>query len=294
MAERKLFQIGEVARMYHLSVGTLRHYEQIGLLTPERTDPVTGYRYYSVRQLEQLTSIRYLRALDMPLDEITAYMNDRDVDNAAASLRKQKALIARKKQELDRIERKIDHRLARLEEARHAELDCIRLEPQQELRIVCRRESVEFHSYLWLERSIRQLEQNQKVPLSYIGKVGVGIPLERLLAGETTRYELVFLVLDEEDDYDGEVTVLPAGLCAVVRFRGSHENAASHYRALLDYFRKNRLEPAGFSREITLIDDCISTDPGQYVTEIRIPVHDGGRVLGERAGNAFSEDMKRK
>lgn len=32
MAERELFQIGEVARMYHLSVGTLRHYERIGLL----------------------------------------------------------------------------------------------------------------------------------------------------------------------------------------------------------------------------------------------------------------------
>ena len=272
MAERELFQIGEVARMYHLSVGTLRHYERIGLLAPERTDPATGYRYYSARQLEQLTSIRYLRALDMPLEEITAYMNDRDVDNAAASLRRQKALIARKKQELDRIERKIDHRLARLEEVCHAELDCIRLEQQPALRIVCRQETVEFHSYLWLERSIRKLEQNQKVPLSYIGKVGVGIPQERLLAGETARYELVFVVLDDEDEYDGEVLTLPEGLCAVVRFRGSHENVAGHYAALLRYFREHQLKPAGFSREITLIDDCISADPGQYVTEIRIPV----------------------
>lgn len=75
--------------------------------------------------------------------------------------------------ELDRIERKIDHRL---EEACHAELDCIRLEQQPALRIVCRQETVEFHSYLWLERSIRQLEQDQKVPLNYIGKVGDGHP----------------------------------------------------------------------------------------------------------------------
>ena len=75
--------------------------------------------------------------------------------------------------EVARIERKIDHRL---EEACHAELDCIRLEQQPALRIVCRQETVEFHSYLWLERSIRQLEQNQKVPLNYIGKVGGGHP----------------------------------------------------------------------------------------------------------------------
>lgn len=272
MAERELFQIGEVARMYHVSVGTLRHYEQAGLLKPEYTDPATGYRYYSVRQLEQLTSIRYLRALDMPLQEIAVYMNDRDVDNVAAALRRQKALIARKKQELEQIERKIDHRLTQLEEARRAELDRIRLEVQPVLRLALVREPVEFHSYLWLERSIRKLEQNQKVPLSYIGKVGVGISQERLQAGDCSGYELVFLVLDEEDVYCGEVLTLSQGQCAVVRFRGSHENAAAHYAALLEYLRENQLKLAGFSREMTLIDNCISNDPDTYVTEIRIPV----------------------
>lgn len=54
MSEQELFRIGEVAKMYHMSVGTLRHYEQMGLLQPEYTDPATGYRYYSVRQFEQL------------------------------------------------------------------------------------------------------------------------------------------------------------------------------------------------------------------------------------------------
>lgn len=54
MSEQELLRIGEVAKMYHMSVGTLRHYEQMGLLQPEYTDPATGYRYYSVRQFEQL------------------------------------------------------------------------------------------------------------------------------------------------------------------------------------------------------------------------------------------------
>lgn len=137
MAERELFQIGEVAKMYHLSVGTLRHYEQVGLLKPEYTDPATGYRYYSVRQFEQLTNIRYLRALGLPLDEIAATLHDRDVDNIAEALRRQKELIARKKQELEIMERKIDHRLAQLEDARRSELDCIRLVEQPALPLRC-------------------------------------------------------------------------------------------------------------------------------------------------------------
>ena len=42
MADKQLFKIGEVARMYHLSLGILRHYEKEGLLAPEYTDPETA------------------------------------------------------------------------------------------------------------------------------------------------------------------------------------------------------------------------------------------------------------
>ena len=40
---RELFPIGEVAKMFRVSVGTLRHYEKIGLLAPEFVAPDTGY-----------------------------------------------------------------------------------------------------------------------------------------------------------------------------------------------------------------------------------------------------------
>ena len=52
----KLFSIGDVAGLFNLSTGTLRHYETLGLITPEYTDPDTGYRYYSVRQFEPLNT----------------------------------------------------------------------------------------------------------------------------------------------------------------------------------------------------------------------------------------------
>ena len=75
---QELFSIGDVAQLFHLSVSSLRHYETIGLLTPEYTDPATGYRYYGPRQFEVLNTIRYLRALDMPLGQIRAFLRNRD------------------------------------------------------------------------------------------------------------------------------------------------------------------------------------------------------------------------
>lgn len=61
MSEKKLFSIGDVARLFHIIVSSLRHYENVGLLAPEYTDPSSGYRYYSVEQFEILNTIRYLR-----------------------------------------------------------------------------------------------------------------------------------------------------------------------------------------------------------------------------------------
>ena len=146
---------------------------------------------------------------------------------------------------------------------------------QPALRLVLLQDSVKFNSYLWLERSIRKIEQGQKLPLSYIGKVGVGISEENLKSAEFGHYDLVFLVLEEDDVYEGRVETLPPCRCAAVRFRGDHSRAPQYYEQLAQFLAANGLQIAGFSREITLIDNCISDDPAQYVTEIRIPVARG-------------------
>ena len=48
-----MFSIGEFARLGAVSIRTLRHYDEIGLLPPAEVDPVTGYRSYSAKQLRQ-------------------------------------------------------------------------------------------------------------------------------------------------------------------------------------------------------------------------------------------------
>ena len=69
-----------------------------------------------------------------------------------------------------------------------------------------------------------------------------------------------------------DVTVLPETTCAAVCFRGSHPEAPAQYARLMDYLRAHALAPADFSREITMIDYGLTSDPDKFVTEIRIPV----------------------
>lgn len=65
-----LLTIGAFAKASRLSPKALRLYDELGLLTPARVDPVTGYRLYAPEQLEQARLVAWLRRLGMPLARI--------------------------------------------------------------------------------------------------------------------------------------------------------------------------------------------------------------------------------
>ncbi|MFJ4467772.1 MerR family transcriptional regulator [Streptomyces sp. NPDC089424] len=65
-----LLTIGAFAKASRLSPKALRLYDELGLLTPARVDPVTGYRLYAPEQLEQARTVAWLRRLGMPLARI--------------------------------------------------------------------------------------------------------------------------------------------------------------------------------------------------------------------------------
>ena len=228
--------------MVHLSVGSLRHYEKQGLLQPEYIDPETGYRYYSTRQFESLNTIRYLRVLDTPLDQIADFLKNRDINHIQELLRQQKETVIRKRKELETIERKIDHRLRQIEDAVSSELDVIRLVTYPARRITWIRNPLSIGSYLDLEVPIRQLE----------------------------------------DEFEGNVEKLPTETCVTLRFCGSHADAPVHYQKLRTFIDHHNLQIAGFSKEITMIDYGITNDTEKFVTEIQIPVcQTAGKALSE-------------
>ncbi len=268
----KLFSIGDVAKLFHLSVSSLRHYEAAGLLQPEWVDPQTGYRHYSTRQFEVLNTIRYLRALDMPLPEIADFLRDRDVGRMEEKLRLQRETVIHKQQELRRIERKIENRLQQLHTAQTCPLDTVELVEAAACRIVWMESSMKIEGYLDIETWIRKLDSSDAEAVVFLGKVGVSLSGEHLRQGRYTPYDGIFLVLDEEDNYNGEVQQLPQALCVRIRFRGSHAHAPEQYEKLTAYIAAHQMEVAGFSREITMIDYGLTNDLQKFVTEISIPV----------------------
>lgn len=74
-----LVGIGDFAKMTFLSIKTLRHYHEVGLLPPAEIDAESGYRRYELTQVPTAQVIRRLRELGMSLDHVRAVIEAPDV-----------------------------------------------------------------------------------------------------------------------------------------------------------------------------------------------------------------------
>ncbi|MGI9008099.1 MAG: MerR family transcriptional regulator [Streptosporangiaceae bacterium] len=70
MDDEDLLTIGMFGVVSGLSVNALRHYDELGLLTPAHVDPGTGYRRYHLGQVGQARMICALRRVDMPIEAV--------------------------------------------------------------------------------------------------------------------------------------------------------------------------------------------------------------------------------
>ena len=71
-----MLRIGEFSALSQVSIKTLRHYDEIGLLRPLHVDPHSGYRYYAASQMAQLNRILALKDLGLPLDQIAGVLEE--------------------------------------------------------------------------------------------------------------------------------------------------------------------------------------------------------------------------
>ena len=100
---RQLLSIGRFARLSGLSIGALRHYDEMDLLRPAWVDPSTGYRSYAQDQLERARLIARLRDLEMPIDEVRAAVEADDPAERRRLLTVHRARVEARTYRLQRV-----------------------------------------------------------------------------------------------------------------------------------------------------------------------------------------------
>lgn len=94
-----MFKIGDFSRIGQVSVRMLRHYDQLGLLKPEHTDPFSSYRYYTIEQLPRLHRIVALNDLGLTLQQVSTLL---DPDDGELSVEQLRGMLTVRQAEIER------------------------------------------------------------------------------------------------------------------------------------------------------------------------------------------------
>ena len=270
-----MLKIGEFSKVAQVSVKTLRHYGQLGLLKPAWIDRFTGYRYYSLDQLPRLNRILALKDLGFALDQIRLMLRENPpAAELRGMLRMKHADLERQVQaEQARLER-IEARLQQIErEGRHPEYEVVfKTVPSQ--RVVGIRDVIP--SYRDVGRLFGELYtylQGQNVTLDatcpclaiyydteYRDRgidAEAAAPLSRPLPGtpRTTLHEL-----------PGVETMVS------VIHQGNHEMLSEAYNSLMAWIEVNGYRITGPNREVYLRGSEPGLDAASLITEVQFPV----------------------
>ncbi|MGW0766354.1 MerR family transcriptional regulator [Streptomyces sp. NPDC002676] len=103
----QIYSVGQVAQFAGVTVRTLHHYDEIGLLVPsERTH--AGHRRYGDADLDRLQQILFYRELGFPLDEVAVLLDDPDAD-PREHLRRQHELLTARIERLQKMAAAVEH-----------------------------------------------------------------------------------------------------------------------------------------------------------------------------------------
>jgi DNA-binding transcriptional MerR regulator len=260
--------IGEFARITHLSVKTLRHYHDAGLLQPDQIDPQSGYRYYATTQIPTAQVIRRLRDLGMPVREVGDVLATSDPDARNALLA---GHLQRLESELVRTREAVAS-LRRLLQPTTEEIQVeLRDEPVRDVAAICA--AVDLGDVLvWYSDAMIELES----VLASVRQTPTGPPgglYDNELFTDDHGDVVVYLPTPTPPAV-GRVQPfsIPSAELAVTVHHGPHDDIDITYGALGSYVTEHALAIFGPVRESYLVGPRETDDATAWRTEIGWPI----------------------
>ena len=272
-----MFQIGEFSKITKVSLRMLRYYDKNDIFKPKIKDEWTGYRYYTVDQIDDLYRIIQLRDAGFGVAEIAEWLQTCDKEYLIKQL-------AEKRKE---IEQEIKEANAKL----------------NQLDLLCKEmnktEEADEHQINIVMKSIptKEVYSLRRTMPNYFAEGDLWSEMTQILEplGYDDKDESFSMYHDEDDreeEVDIEVCVvvknkkdmeIPNGLvhrqidgcesAASIMVYGPYENISKAYRKFAFWLEKNpEYRMDGPIRQICHVSHCHTSDMQQFVTELLIPL----------------------
>jgi effector-binding domain-containing protein len=276
--------IGKFSFMTRLSQKALRLYDSKGLLVPEAKDPFTGYRYYTVSQLEKGMKIKTLNFLGFSLEEISMLL-----DLESKGEYEQMGACFGKKLEETRAEvgklRRVEGILQGACKHNGKIVEIFKMSVTEpvikeipELRVVSKREKGTFA--VTIGKLIGELCACVSSPENQRNRIKITGPIMFLCHDEEYKetdadIEIALPVSGRisVEDPKMEIKTLPGARVVSVIYRGPYPGVEAGYNRVFSYAEENNLESFGPSREL-YYNDPAEVPEEELMTEVQVQIRE--------------------
>ena len=273
MSKKTRLKIGEFSQLMQVTVKTLRHYEQKGLLLPDEVDEWTGYRYYSIDQMQKLQAIRDLQRLGFSLDEIKDLFEDNShIPSIRQLTEKIKETEAQLKQLITRRNRLLDWRNTRKE---MKTMDKFSIQSLPEIIVASHREILPDYAAIGsmcVEIIAPEMQRlGCKCP-----PPGYCFTVEHHTEYKPTDVDIEYCEQVEEMGEDSAIIqfkrlpAVPKALC--MKHVGPYERFYESYIEAFRYIEEHGYKPVGQFRTCYVDGVWNQEDPEKWLSIIQIPI----------------------
>lgn len=274
-----MFRIGDFSRLARVTIKTLHHYDEAGLLQPLHVDKQSGYRYYDATQLQTLHRILLLKDLGFALEQIRELLHS-DAASLAAVLEKRRRdladSIAADQSRLRRLEA-LQLAIDRRGDGRHPSV-LLRNSPAVEVY------------------SVRQRVPHLGTPMQTLFEQAEAVVASAHARSPASPFTIFHDLEYREQDVDVEICIpvkpgmplstrllQPCEATASITYQGPYEQTPVAYSLLLAWMSRSGMCLAGPMREVyhrygadqvgyCLPAAVLAKSSAEFVTELQAPV----------------------
>lgn len=267
---QQFYKIGEISKLFHIGMDSIRYYEEIGILKPYR-NPENNYRLYTLEDLQKITMIRELLSLNFTTAEIKEFEETRTIASTLKLFEEELHLINDHIVTLLQQKEDINVRIQALEKARNQAKDSsIKVLDLYERPCIMISDTNIPDNYV--NYSLMEYMQSHPQRISTIGNCDCyTLDLEGSNPeSDYYRTKNVFFY-SATGNYQSNYS-LPAGKYLSLTYTGSLKKTKQLMPSLYQYAKTHRMKVLGDPIEFCHIDNYETTDENEYITELELPV----------------------